>query len=1113
MLSFSSSKAAARVAAKAALQVVGEQGAGVADLPQVVDAVRLALGVDAGAAFTDTEVAELAVAGQLARRAKHWAGLRAAVARVRAGGERDIAFQNVVERTGRSACQLGALLEGVGASPETIKTVCTHAEAGQAEEGLEAYKRARVAEEHKDFEEQRAMAPETLAQRCSVIKLGEAPSAPGVTRALLSGKAHRTLVKNEMPSSLRPKRPAGAMRVPRYTNSKMWANALLDKEGEGASGAQAEGDKAAQDVQVESEYLSLQQREERQITRHRRILLARLRLAKQYRSRWNVWGMQVGLIQYLRQLGAAYKELKNMDEANVKVPDIEIWDLIGVQRRKRIAVKLKVCAVFIVMHWEAQDLHHSETLLQMMGSSLAQLQLNMPMLQMRKMANAREVGSELSASATDDWHKELCHLVRKQKRGRALYCNAHASTMDDISDAANSRGEKKIRDVTIPLERLLGTALMLAHLVVKKVLDEDQVKRQLNLASKLNWEILPNRSMGYYTHIFTVMLAWDIRLPRGWYHRSLLWRLIFLQEEDGSYMPSPALATALHAGDTYHSITSAEGIVDLDVKEMLEAIPELLLKHGGQQQDSGGACSSSFTTWGTTTTVHRLWATLCAIERYKQLPFSWIINPDAPAAEHRTLQDTAEDAVQRICEHDPTLHGLLSQAREQARAKVESWHASHRRNLTKFRKVSQDKMKHWEGLQSEWERREKHIEQRKELWRILCFSHPWVSIWITSCMDPFSRTQRVVVQANNMLVMLMVTLMLFFSKGTIECDCYREHLGCSALATGELCWGESTCMGLYWKRDQDLLPDHLDPNNQECFNAFPDTDSWQDRAWSSLISIFIMLPIARTFSGLFTIGGSPVIPRSLRRKPSARWRKVFGDPTLARIEMLWFALLTILFDQQHLGQAFSSFFQYITRRVDEVFLQAALIYRQLHVRYCTAREAGIFFYKTTVLNRDPGLVLQDIEVQREHAQRRQENLLGAATVIRIRHELDSLLVRVCYIAIAMWWMILLWLLLTYTTLIRNLLGKSAESQILQDWLIALVVDTFGMHIVKTFVVKLLAGYFVRQMRRSGKSAEADMLFYEEYVYKKLGLHYSLVPNSQAINRTGMEGIFSVTHIL
>ncbi|KAK3239549.1 hypothetical protein CYMTET_50532, partial [Cymbomonas tetramitiformis] len=982
-----------------------------------------------------------------------------------------------------------------------------------AEEGLEAYKRARVAGEQKDAEEQRATAPETLAKRCSVIQLGNAPSAPGALRASLSGKARQTLLKIERPRSLPPKRPTGPKRVPRYTNSKTWTKALLDKEGEEASGAQAEGGDAAQDVEVESEYLSLQQREERQIIRHRRILLARLRLAKQYQSRWNVWGMHVGLLQYLRQLGAAYKELKNIDEASLKLPDIEIWDLIGVQRRKRIAVKLKVCAVFIVMHWEAQDLHHSETLLQMMGSSLGQLQLNMPMLEMRKMANTCWAGSEGHTSSTDDWHKELCRILKKQNRRRALVRNAHASAMDGIVGAADSGGQNNVRDVTIPLERLLGTALMMAYLVVKKVLDEDQIERQLHFASTLNWEVPPNRGMDYYMHIFTVMLACDFRLPRGWYHRSLLWRLIFLQEEDGSYMPSPALATALHAGDTYH-LMCAEGIVDLDVNEMLDAIPELLLKHAGQPQDSGARMSTSgFTTSGTTTTVHRLWATLCAIERYKQLPFKWIINPEAPAGEQRTLQDTAEGAVQRLCKDDPTLHSVLSHAREQARAKVESWHASHRRNLMKFRKVSQDEIKHWEGLQTDWERRAKHIQQWKELWRTLCISHPWVSIWMASCMDPFSRTQRVVVQANNMLVMLMVTLMLFFSKGTTECDCYREHLGCSALATGEPCWGESTCMGLYWKRDEDLLPDHLDPNNQECFGAFPDTDSWRDRAWSSLISIFIMLPIARTFSSLFTIGGSPVIPRSLRHKPSARWQKVFGEPAVSRIEMWWFVLLTILFDQQHLGQAFSSYFQYITRSVDEVFLQAKLIYTKLHVRYCSAHEAAIFLYKTTVLNRDPGLVLQDMEVERDHAEHRQETISGVASIFRIRQELDSLLVRVCYIAIAMWWMILMWLLLTYTTLIRNMLGKSAESHILQDWLIALAVDTFGMHIVKTFVVKLLAGYFVRLMHRSGKSAEADMLFYEEYVYKKLGIQYSLVGNSQGINRTGMEGIFSVTHVL
>ncbi|KAK3272025.1 hypothetical protein CYMTET_19652, partial [Cymbomonas tetramitiformis] len=1097
-----SSKAAERVAAKEAIKVVTAQDAEVVDLMGVGKAVRLALGVDAsGAVVTDAEAVELAVAGQLARRAKHWGELQAAVARVRTGGERDGAFEHAVEQAEMSAHQLAVLLKGVGASLGTINTVCSHAEAGQAEEGLEVFKRARVTEKHQNAADQRATAPQTLARRCATIELGELGEERPV-RATLSGNARRGMIKLEKrPKSLRPRKPSVAT-LRRYTNSKMWIESVHGKEPPLASQAQEEGNDAVQ-VQVESEYLSLQQREERQIVRHRRILLARLRLAKQYQSRWSGLGMRVGLLQYLRQLQSAYKALRNMDEASVELPDKQVWDLIGVQRRRRIAVKLKVCAVFIVMQWEAQDLHHSENLLEMMGSSLGQLQLNMPMPEMRKMANRSTDFSELCKSASDDWHNQLNKLMRKQQRRRGRVRNAPANT--NHTDATETEYEKSISDITIPIERLLGTALLMAYLMVKKVLDEDRIKQQLHFANTLNWETPLKRSMGYYTHIFTVMVACDQHQPHGWYHRSMLWRLIFLQEEDGSYMPSSALATALHAGDTYNNLSI--GIVDLDVNEMIEAIPQRLFEQA-QQSDN-------------TNTMHQLWATLCAIERYKKLPFKWIINPEAPAAEHRTLEDLAEDSVQTICKDDPALHSLLSHAREQARAVVDIWHAEHLSNLALFRKASQEEMKRWDKLQTDWERRAKHIQQWKELWRTLCFSHPWVSIWMASFLDPFSRTQRVVVQANNMLVMLMVQLMLFYSKGTTECDCYREHLGCSALATGEPCWGESTCLGLFWQRDQGLLPDHLDPNNQECFGAFPDPDSWRDRAWSSLISVVIMLPIARTFSALFTIGGSPVIPRSLRHKPSAslrhkpsaRWQKVFGEPNMARIEMLWFVILTILFDQQHLGQAFSIYFQYITRSVDEVFFQAKLIYTKLHARYCSFREAVIFFYRTRALGRDPGLILQDMEVQQEYAIRRQEMLSGVASVFRIRNELDSLLVRVCYIVIGVWWITLVWLLITYSTLIRNMLGKSAESQILRDWLIALMLDTFGMHIIKTFTVKILAALFVRKMLRARKSAEADMLFYEEYVYKKLGLHYSLLERSQgAMNRTMDEGIFSVNNV-
>eukprot|EP00854_Cymbomonas_tetramitiformis_P003344 gene3344-4203_t len=489
--------------------------------------------------------------------------------------------------------------------------------------------------------------------------------------------------------------------------------------------------------------------------------------------------------------------------------------------------------------------------------------------------------------------------------------------------------------------------------------------------------------------------------------------------------------------------------------------------------------------------MHQLWATMCAIEQCHQLPFTWVVNPHALASEQRTIADAARDSVQ-------------------AATMVESWRTTHCQNLHQFRIDAMKERVKWDALLTEGELQEQRLKWWKDLWRMLCRSHPWVAIAATSCTERFSRAQRVVVQANNLLVMLMVTMMLFYSKSTTECACYYAHLGCGSI--GEQCWEETTCFGLYHRRDQGLLPEHLDPHDQSCFRAFPDTNRWQDRCWSSLISIAIMLPIARTFSALFILGGTPVVPRSLRRNVSFRVKNLLGTPNVARVEMLWFAILTVIFDQRHLGQAFSSFFQYVTRSVDGVYVCAERAYRQCRQKCHNLHQAAIFLFRTRVLKRDPGLVLQDLEVHRAHEMQKLEEMLEVSSTFHNRHEMDSLLVKACYTVVVLWWMVVMWLLLTYTTIIRMRMGAAAEVRILQEWMLAVAVDNLGVHALKTFAVKFLASHITAILYKRGKSVKADMYFYEEYVYKKLGIHYSLVDES-GINRTGNEGVFSVNHIL
>ncbi|KAK3254931.1 hypothetical protein CYMTET_35871, partial [Cymbomonas tetramitiformis] len=125
-----------------------------------------------------------------------------------------------------------------------------------------------------------------------------------------------------------------------------------------------------------------------------------------------------------------------------------------------------------------------------------------------------------------------------------------------------------------PVERMVGTAMVMAHLQLVHVLKASQIKMQLRSMEAVNWE-MHGQLFEWFLGVFLVMLSQ--KKMRGWYHRSILWNLIFLQLRDGSFEASNALATVLAAGDCTNVMTD-NPTEQLDNGELQRSVPTLLLE-------------------------------------------------------------------------------------------------------------------------------------------------------------------------------------------------------------------------------------------------------------------------------------------------------------------------------------------------------------------------------------------------------------------------------------------------------------------------------------------------------------------------------------------------------
>ncbi|KAK3286035.1 hypothetical protein CYMTET_6381 [Cymbomonas tetramitiformis] len=758
----------------------------------------------------------------------------------------------------------------------------------------------------------------------------------------------------------------------------------------------------------------------------------------------------------------------------------------------RLRTRLRAAIVMIQILQRIQDLKHSQHLCSLLNLTLTAMQLRIPVLELRLMyekGNLAAYDEELVAKngVKKRWKKvsmltKLAHQTSLKQESNMKQDNAATTPMPVISMKTAATSEKNSDD-TFSVERMLGTTVVMAYLEVTRTVKPKQMQQQRLMEFKAGM-------YDKYLSAFRVMMS-TIHKTSGWYYRTLMWNIIFLQKPNGSFDISPSLATVLFAGDSSPILVNPTKL--LDDHHLRMSTPARLME----------ACDEA-------DEAYTLWATLCVIERLKKLPFVWVINPTAIPEERCTVASLAREYIntQLTQERATFVRDLQREAKEA----VDGWISQRILAVKGLRwqvQMAKSAMViHQENTlfatpklssKEQWDLR---IQQFKKLGMAALRNHPWCKIAVVKKDEVYTRAQRILNQCNGILLMLMCCLWFYYSKAATCCQEFRTRIGCVADTTVE-CLGHSACYTLMASEpyscegftcaalDDSDTPDGYSslPGGYTC-SAFP-KDTYTDKAMMAVLITAIIMPVNLSFMAMFTAGGTYQIPNHWEGNAKIKADKMIGRRGLLFLENLVFLFYTLFFDQIHLSRAMARYFSMVLLALDGVFNGLRIASRRVSELYVNLSVGMYFLYQTRVKKRSPNVVFMELQVTMKL---RRANVLREGMHEKIfqqaQHEFDNGWVQLSFVLLFMGWVVIVIVLLVYANLIRDLMGRRAENRVLEAWIIALLIDNLGMQVLKSLTIKVWLKAMIRKLKPVGNQEVKMAAWFEEYINANLPSAYT-----------------------
>lgn len=263
-----------------------------------------------------------------------------------------------------------------------------------------------------------------------------------------------------------------------------------------------------------------------------------------------------------------------------------------------------------------------------------------------------------------------------------------------------------------------------------------------------------------------------------------------------------------------------------------------------------------------------------------------------------------------------------------------------------------------------------------------------------------------------------------------------------------------------------------------------------DKIWLAVFIVIMNLPLKLFFITLFTVGGSLKTPGHWHAGIRRHMEKVVGSPSMRWVEHLVFLVYALLFDHMRLSRALARIFSGLLLLLDSTFLatRKLVAWALKYVKHM--RQSLWFIVQTKVHRRSPWIVFEQFELMLK-AEEEDENLdIDAQIFEQVRHEMDSGFTQFAVTLLVSCWMVIIYILVVYATLVRELMGSSAEQKILQTWIMTLLLDNLGLQLVKSMTIKIWVQRLLQRFQESQLSEANLGLWYEGYLTRTLPTTYT-----------------------
>ncbi|KAK3278789.1 hypothetical protein CYMTET_13294 [Cymbomonas tetramitiformis] len=484
-----------------------------------------------------------------------------------------------------------------------------------------------------------------------------------------------------------------------------------------------------------------------------------------------------------------------------------------------------------LMKSRREDLTSSQRLCECVGLDFTVFVMCLPISHLVEQANELK---KLYAKKFQNSNQE-----KRKKKWKKHHEKAHMEKLK-LTKAMTTRRTTTVNHL-LSLERCLGTAAVHAFLNMNSCLPDKVHLAHVTPAESLPWQCPPGKDFLWFRSVFQEMIAMG-RKP-GWYLRSRLFTLIFMQATDGHFKLSQELADILWVGKPAEPPgSSMAGSFDLQALHRSMPLKMLLGEEGEEEMKVAGREERL-------KEAESVWATLLASALYTHLPLTWVTNPTAPPNERTTLGHLADTWLEADARQDH-IRGQLPELSAMATKLVVQWDEDHINRLEELHK--------WmpsyatvSDQQPPWWKRTYNWTAQSAFW--IVSSHPLVAIYLVKPSEAFSRSERLVVQMNVFIIMLSFCMFFYYSRAMGCCEEFKDYVGCPPAGLSD-CFAQPTCQTLFAEKTGDSLPEELEAADFVC-TAFP-TTSWMDRIWSVLIINAALIPVNVFLMSLFSLSGA-----------------------------------------------------------------------------------------------------------------------------------------------------------------------------------------------------------------------------------------------------------------